>query len=70
MYYSSTGQWMAQHAIDERGVSVVLACRAFAISASARKENILEALRPKKNVREITYIRYKYPTFFQSSDLV
>jgi len=32
MYHSPAGQWMAQHAIDERGVSVALACRAFAIS--------------------------------------
>jgi hypothetical protein len=32
MYHSPAGQWMAQHAIDARGVSVALACRAFAIS--------------------------------------
>jgi putative transposase len=32
MYHSPAGQWLAQHAIDARGVSVALACRAFAIS--------------------------------------
>jgi putative transposase len=32
MYHSPAGQWMAQHSIDERGVSVALACRAFSIS--------------------------------------
>jgi hypothetical protein len=32
MYHSPAGQWMAQHAVAARGVSIALACRAFGIS--------------------------------------
>ncbi|MFT7370210.1 MAG: putative transposase [Octadecabacter sp.] len=31
MYHSPVGQWMAQHAVDERGIGDSLECRAFAV---------------------------------------
>jgi hypothetical protein len=57
---------MAQNAVDECCFGVPC----IRNQHLSTEKNISEALCQKKNVREITYIRYKYPTFLQSSDLV